>query len=123
VLQDICEVNDMTQTTKKPKLTREQKARNLFNAGVRPIKTADGWEVMGSNGAFYEVREELDGEWLCSCADFQFRGFGATATDLCKHIQLVRLCEEFDRAVCEINDAPIANWQNIHTKKNVVVVF
>jgi hypothetical protein len=77
--------------TSKPKLTREEKARQLFDAGTKPTKTVDGWTVPGSNGASYEVREEIDGEWLCSCPDFQFRGYGGAATDLCKHIQFVRL--------------------------------
>jgi len=110
----------------KEKLTRAQKAKQLFDAGVRPIETADGWIVLGSKD-LYEVQELPDSSWTCNCPDMLYRGHGGSGVDLCKHIQLVRLCQEFDRAVCEMNDAPIANWKidkhDIHLKKNVVVVF
>jgi hypothetical protein len=104
----------------KEKVSRSAKAKQLFDDGVRPIKTADGWTVLGSKD-FYEVRCEQD-QWTCDCKDFQFRGLGASATDLCKHIQLVRMCQEFDRAVCDMNDAPRDVKHDIHLKPGRVVV-
>jgi hypothetical protein len=89
----------------KPKLTRSQRARNLFNAGVRPVRTADGWLVMSSSGKeFYDVTE-TGGCLYCNCPDSVFRSHQG---ELCYHAQLVELCLGFDRMVCADDvDAPI----------------
>jgi hypothetical protein len=65
-------------------LTRADRARVLFNEGVRPVENGrDSWSVQGSS--VYEVRCD-DGLWSCSCFDFSMRGAE------CKHIMLVKLC-------------------------------
>lgn len=70
----------------KPKLTRDQKARLLFNGGVRPTETdKDAWALPASSGPLaYEVRRD-DGQFSCTCPDFTARG------GECKHILLIQL--------------------------------
>lgn len=74
----------------KPKLTRQEKAQALYNQGVRPqLIGPRTWEVIGSQA--YEVREETDGSYFCDCPDALYRSHDG---ELCKHVLLVRLCEE-----------------------------
>jgi hypothetical protein len=72
----------------KSKPTRDQKARLLFNGGVRPIRTGpDAWTVHASScPGVYEVRRDA-GQLSCSCPDFARRG------DPCKHILLTAQVE------------------------------
>ena len=89
--------------TQKPKLTREDRARKAWNDGERPITTADGWMVLSSNKHdYYNVHELADGTYECECPDFLYRH-----QLMCRHILLCRYQAEFDRAVCEMNDAPV----------------
>ncbi len=77
------------------KLTREQKAKQLFDDGVRPIRTADGFMVLGSKGEFYDIEKLADGTFNCGCPDGYFR---AHQGESCKHVLLVLMCQEFDQA-------------------------
>jgi hypothetical protein len=99
------------------KLTREEKAQQLFDDGVRPVKTEDGWEVSSTsymNGS-YEVTRDYD-VWSCTCPDFLYRH-----QLMCKHITLVQLCES---KKCEVNGTIEIHddRHDIHLKKNIVVV-
>ena len=100
------EVNDVTQN-QKPKQSREEKAAQMFRTGVIARKTQDGWEVPGSNGTTYEVREDFD-QWTCSCPDYTFRGHTGP---LCKHILFIMLLR---------NVAPVID-HDIHLKAVQVV--
>lgn len=82
----------MVTKTQKPKLTREEKALEMFTSGVIVRRTEGGWEVPGSNGNSYEVQNNYD-VWNCTCPDFLYRGGG----ELCKHIHLVLMIQEMDK--------------------------
>ena len=97
----------MVKKMAKEKLTREEKAAQMFRTGVIARKTQDGWEVPGSNGTTYEVREDFD-QWTCSCPDYTFRGHTGP---LCKHILFIMLLR---------NVAPVID-HDIHLKAVQVV--
>jgi len=102
----------MATKTQNPKLTRAEKAAAMYAAGVQVKKTEDGWLVPGSNPlSEYEVRCEYD-QWLCSCPDATFRGHGGSATDLCKHSQLIRIILDMEKL-----------HEQIISKREQVVVF
>jgi hypothetical protein len=83
----------------KTKLTREQKAQALYVDGVRPLLIGPNeWSVPGSNGTSYEVREETDGTYTCSCPDALYRSHDG---ELCKHVLLVRLCADLESQAVE----------------------
>ena len=89
----------------KQKLSRADKARQLFKSGIRPINTgAHTWEILGSRGELYEIEELTSGSFNCSCPDMTWRGHGGIGREndggrLCKHIELVLMCREFDNMV------------------------
>jgi len=76
--------------TQKPKQSREEKAAQMFRTGVIARKPQAGWEVPGSNGTTYEVREDFD-QWTCSCPDYTFRGHTGP---LCKHILFIMMLRQ-----------------------------
>jgi hypothetical protein len=93
----------------KPKLTRDQKARLLFNGGVRPTETGkDTWAVRAASGPLtYQVRRD-DGLFSCTCPDFASRG------DPCKHILLVQfaIAQVEDPRQARKCDRCIEAWHN-----------
>jgi hypothetical protein len=104
------------------KLTREQKAKQLFDDGVRPIRTADGFMVLGSKGEFYDIEELADGTFQCTCPDALYRSHQG---EMCKHAELLLLVREFERIViAEYADAPMMDVKHdIHLKRDRIVVF
>lgn len=117
----------MATKTKLPKLSRSEKALQMFRTGKIATRTEDGyWLVPGHNGNEYEVRE-MPGTFLCSCPDATYRGHGGSATDLCKHAQFIILLRESEK---RRDDEVIAKKQeelsahlDVHLKRNRVVVF
>jgi len=85
--------------TQKPKQSREEKAAQMFRTGVIARKTQDGWEVPGSNGTTYEVREDFD-QWTCSCPDYTFRGHTGP---LCKHILFIMMLREVAPVIAHVS--------------------
>jgi hypothetical protein len=107
----------------KQKLSRADKARQLFEAGVRPVQIAShAWEVAGSNGRAYQVQELADGTFQCTCPDALYRSHQG---EMCKHAELLLLVREFERIViAEYADAPMMDVKHdIHLKRDRIVVF
>ena len=71
------------------KLTREEKATQMFASGMMIRTTDDGWEVPGSKGNTYAVHEETDGTYTCECGDFLWRH-----QLMCKHVLFVRMHQD-----------------------------
>jgi hypothetical protein len=97
------------------KTTREEKAQQLYAAGVHPIKTNDGWMVPGSNGKMYDVTCNYD-QWNCTCPDALYRSHQG---EMCKHVLLIQKCQHKVHGCIEIHD----DIHDIHLKREVVVVF
>jgi hypothetical protein len=55
-----------------------KEVENVWNFSVDDRLEGRTWTVVGSRGDSYTVSEN-NGEWLCTCAGFKFRG-------ACKHV-------------------------------------
>jgi hypothetical protein len=77
------------EAKKKPKETRAQKAKKMYNSGMRAYPAAENmWYVKGSRGDVYSVARLPNNEFSCTCKDFSLRGHECE----CKHIILTKLC-------------------------------
>jgi hypothetical protein len=98
----------------QPKLTREEKALEMFSKGVIVRRTQDGYEVPGSNGSVYDITETEDGCLFCTCPDALYRSHQG---EMCKHSLLV----EMVRPCLPTKGTPVIN-HDIHLKRERVVV-
>ena len=55
-----------------------------YDAPQKPVKSARVYEVVGSTGSKYEVKEK-DGKWTCTCPASAFNRFNE-----CKHIKQIK---------------------------------
>ena len=83
----------------KEKLTRAQRAAEMWASGVRPVKIAShAWDVQGSNGRFYQVEELPDGTYNCTCPDGLYRSHSG---EMCKHVLVVLMLMADDARAAE----------------------
>ena len=85
-------------------IPREQRARLLFDGGVRCVKTQDGWEVPASKGASsYHIHHEGN-ELLCDCMDFatRSRATGDGSITYCKHLELLLIQTGWNHTAAEV---------------------
>lgn len=98
----------------QPKLTREEKALEMFSKGVLVTRTQDGYEVPGSNGNVYDITETEDGCLFCTCPDALYRSHQG---EMCKHSLLVEMVRPY-----LAKEATVVDMHDLHLKPGRVVV-
>ena len=85
-------------TVSRVKTTREEKARLLYDGGVRPVALSDSvWEIHSARRPESYLVQKWGGDnWECSCPDHVNR------LAVCKHILLTQMCyEQHEVKTCE----------------------